>query len=945
MNTPVTCFLFLLQSFLAIGQESSLPFHTLSTAQGLSQSDAPFVYKDRKGLVWIGTVDGLNCFAGGQVIVYKPVAGDTNSMLGNILQSPIFEDKEQNLWFTTESAINCFVRRTGHFQHFFVQKDGYQLVNEQYYIFCLEQNQYLWVIANDDLFRFNIHTHTTQYVHALKAVRCAADTATNGQVRRVYACLWGYGKGVAVFDYDCPGELPVKKKPSRLYFSGDDKKSPALVVEQALVDENHLAWLATDQGLFRFQPDDSVQNRLFDHWRNQPIKVRSITSWNPGKLLLATDRFPSLCFTKGPDTFTAGPAVFTLEKTISLPDGTNAIYADRDNMLWLGGAGKGLLYTSLQAGNFRHPFPAGHSDNPDIVSFDEVSEGQVWACSNSLDAWQIQGAKTRQLSYLPKLFTFCHDSKRRIWAAGNHYFGEVDVKTQRFSTVIEEPGTVFLLNYLEPHTLCLGTTHGLLFFDPETRITTPVKGVEGIILQAFQDRRKRFWVFDAVGKIQMYQMESWASARLMQTFDHVGFVNAFHETIDAVWAATSKGLLRIGFDDLQPQLFDESNGFPNQYIQSMVEDKSGQFWLGTNRGILRFDPHHPDQIRQFTTSDGLSSDEYSSGAAFQAYNGELWFGGKNGIDIFYPEKIRDLGKPPQLALIALRIHGRLWQGDTAINEIHQVQLNWRQNALTFEMAALEYLDPAKNRYKVWLVGYDKTWVSLGTQNFVTYANIPPGQYWFKFIACNVEGLWNEDPHILSVYIAPPFYKTNWFYALLVGLILALAFGVYKYRVTQLRKEFALRQLAKDNELKATENALSAVDSEMRALRAQMNPHFIFNSLNSINAYILRKEGGIASGYLTEFAHLMRQILDNSTRETISLEQELEFLESYLRTEALRMEGKLAYHIKVAEQVDPFETQIPSMVLQPYLENAIWHGIAHRPGGGRLTVTINRDGSA
>ena len=134
------------------------------------------------------------------------------------------------------------------------------------------------------------------------------------------------------------------------------------------------------------------------------------------------------------------------------------------------------------------------------------------------------------------------------------------------------------------------------------------------------------------------------------------------------------------------------------------------------------------------------------------------------------------------------------------------------------------------------------------------------------------------------------------------------------------------------------------ESEMTALRAQMNPHFIFNSLNSINAYILRNEGKTASGYLTEFAQLMRQMLDNSAQETISLENAIEFLQSYLRAEAMRMENKLTWDIRVSEEVDTFETVIPSMILQPYIENAVWHGIAHKPEGGKITVSIKREAS-
>ena len=129
---------------------------------------------------------------------------------------------------------------------------------------------------------------------------------------------------------------------------------------------------------------------------------------------------------------------------------------------------------------------------------------------------------------------------------------------------------------------------------------------------------------------------------------------------------------------------------------------------------------------------------------------------------------------------------------------------------------------------------------------------------------------------------------------------------------------------------------------MTALRAQMNPHFIFNSLNSINAFILRNEGKTASAYLTDFARLIRQILDNSARETITLEGEIEFLESYLKTESLRLNNKLTYEIHVDENIDAFDTEIPSMVLQPYVENALWHGISPKSGSGHLSIEFKKE---
>ena len=169
--------------------------------------------------------------------------------------------------------------------------------------------------------------------------------------------------------------------------------------------------------------------------------------------------------------------------------------------------------------------------------------------------------------------------------------------------------------------------------------------------------------------------------------------------------------------------------------------------------------------------------------------------------------------------------------------------------------------------------------------------------------------------------------------------------VYRYRLRQIRREFGLRQIALEHELAARENALRAAESEMTALRAQMNPHFIFNSLNSINAYIQNNRGPEAGRYLDRFARLMRQILDHSTRPTIRLEDETAFLNNYLTLESIRMNGRLTYEIRVAEEVDDFDTELPPMILQPFVENAIWHGLSPRPDGGRLLIDFKKENGA
>ncbi len=187
---------------------------------------------------------------------------------------------------------------------------------------------------------------------------------------------------------------------------------------------------------------------------------------------------------------------------------------------------------------------------------------------------------------------------------------------------------------------------------------------------------------------------------------------------------------------------------------------------------------------------------------------------------------------------------------------------------------------------------------------------------------------------IRICITPPFWQTWWFRLLMIALFIAGITGWFRVRLNNIRKEEAVKL--------ATQQKIATI--EMKALRAQMNPHFIFNSLNSINRYILRNETQGASNYLSNFASLMRMILDNSQHATITLESELDMLEKFVDVEKRRFPNPMNLELRISDAVDTFDTRLPGMLLQPFVENAIWHGLAPRDGQGNITIDINQEDS-
>jgi two-component sensor histidine kinase len=265
-------------------------------------------------------------------------------------------------------------------------------------------------------------------------------------------------------------------------------------------------------------------------------------------------------------------------------------------------------------------------------------------------------------------------------------------------------------------------------------------------------------------------------------------------------------------------------------------------------------------------------------------------------------------------------------------ENKQIRFDADENFLQFEFSALVFGNSNRNQYAWMMEGVDKKWVFGGHENRVSYANLKPGNYVFKVKAANNDGVWGGTTEY-RIKIRPPFYASFWFIALCIMCMTTILFFWNRHRVLQARKE---------EQLKASFQQQIA-ESEMKALRAQMNPHFIFNSLNSIQKYILKNEHFEASQYLTKFSRLIRLILDHSNQNNILLSSELDLLKLYVEMESLRFDDKFAYHFHVDQNLNIETCEIPSMLIQPYVENAIWHGLLHKEERGTLSLNFVKKG--
>jgi len=230
-----------------------------------------------------------------------------------------------------------------------------------------------------------------------------------------------------------------------------------------------------------------------------------------------------------------------------------------------------------------------------------------------------------------------------------------------------------------------------------------------------------------------------------------------------------------------------------------------------------------------------------------------------------------------------------------------------------------------------LNGFDKNWVMAGNDNKASYTGLPPGSYTLLMNASNTSGKWSSHVRRLKITVSPPFWRTWWFYAGITGLILSAIYLFLSIRIRSVKRAHA-QKLQFERE---------AVKLHAMALRARMNPHFIFNCLNSIKALIQEKQDKKAINYLTTFVTLIRRQLNNTDNET-SLQDELETCRLYLELEAMRFEGRIGWEIHFEDELLG-QTLIPPLTLQPIVENSIVHGLLPREEGGWVRIQVYRDG--
>lgn len=357
---------------------------------------------------------------------------------------------------------------------------------------------------------------------------------------------------------------------------------------------------------------------------------------------------------------------------------------------------------------------------------------------------------------------------------------------------------------------------------------------------------------------------------------------------------------------------------PNNHVEGITEDAAGNIWFATAEGLNCYNPR-TNKVVRLTQTDGLLTDDVTNGFCNLSQN-KIAIGANNAIQIIDLKKILTT-----ILINKLEFTSIVKDGTILSNSLSKIKLNHDFTSLDLYFSSLSYSEKEKIIYR-YKFKSENEWIYLGSEPKLALIKLSPGDYTIQIQAGDNLGNWQKKSLEIILDISPPFYYTWWFLLASVVIIIFIAYKINRFLVGQEKEKGKL--IRKINE------------AEMKMLRSQMNPHFMFNSLNSINSFIIQQKSVEASGYLTTFSKLMRNILDNSRHESISLEKEIATLNLYLELESVRLENKFDFQIIYDKDLEIESIKVPPLIIQPFVENAIWHGLHNKKTTGNLVIAIS-----
>ena len=835
-------------------QTSTIRFERIAGEDGLSQNSVLAILQDQRGFMWFGTEGGLNKYDGYQFIVYKHDPDDPSTLSDDFVSS-IYEDRDGDLWVGTRNGLNRFDRATGTFTRYQHDPSAPQSLGGAWVVAIYEDREgTLWVgIEDGGLDQLDRDTDTfTHYRHdpSTGSGQAADDpnTLSDDTVTAIYEAASGdlwiathgginrFDRATGIFTH-------------YLHDPGDPQSLSGSEVSTIFEDHQGALWIGTeDGGLNRLvlSKDEGIgrSSETFVRYQHDPDDPRSLShdrvlavfEDSVGRLWVGTQNGLDL-FDRERDQFVHYRHNASDLHSLS-SNSIWSIYEDRTGILWFGTYGGGLSKYNRTTDQF-----ALYQHNPDLPN--SLSDNMIWSIYQDRSGILWIGTFNGGLNRLDResgTFTvYRHDpddptslGSDDVRAVLEDREGTLWVGTQGGGLGQFDPGTETFSHYRhdpdDPHSLSedrvtvmyqdragnlwIGTrAGGLNRLDRATETFTRYQHdpddasslSDDRVWAIYEDRSGVLWV-GTLGGINLLDVATGRFTHYVhdpddpQSLSNDQAFSFYEDPTGAVWIGTwGSGLDRFDRATQTFTCYTEKDGLPDNVIYGIEVDSQGFLWMSTNQGLSKFDPR-AETFQNYDVRNGLQNNEFNVGAHFTSESGEMFFGGIQGFNGFYPEQVMGNPHVPSIVVTAFSKFNQVVRRDLSPNE--HIQLSYRDNFISFEFAALDYTAPDKNQYAYMLEGQDQDWVYAGTRRHVDYTNLKGGDYVFRVKGSNNDGVWNEEGVAIYLSVTPPIWETWWFRGIVILVLAGSVIGGYRLRIRSI--EARSRELERQVEERTAE---------------------------------------------------------------------------------------------------------------------------------------------
>jgi signal transduction histidine kinase/ligand-binding sensor domain-containing protein/DNA-binding response OmpR family regulator len=924
-------------------QKTSLSFHHFGEDQGMSSSDVGAIYQDRAGYIWFGTVNGVDRFDGYNFTTFR--YPDDSIIIKNDFSGTIAEDNEGNLWIGNYAGgLEKLNPQTKELKHYLPdpgkpENDWCNIVMEV----CIDRNEEIWIGTGGGFYKFNKENDTfTSFRHNEDDPFSLGHNSIDAIYEDKQGTLWlGTGGGLDRYDRKENKFYHYWHYPNNIW-----GENGVHWIHTIIEDNSGFLWLGTDNGLLRFDRKDESFLWYASDPPVQGIKdvIMSLCEDDANNIWFASMGGLGV-FNKTLKSFSyyehdeENPASISWNKLVDL-------FIDRSGSLWISGW-RGVDRLDYVNQPFTSYIPSGKGELAYFWMYEIIEKGILMSTNKGLLLYDTEEETFTKI--INKLIDseVWQDKLKNLWFCSDGALYKLDMKNQmtcyyetlqynnQISSVCISSGT---------DNLWIGNRSGDIFLiNPYTGERKWITQLTRFPVLIYEDSFGLVWFGGEFTGLFCYNPSIDSVSKVSTEGSDNTFWSYFEDKNKVLWIGSDKGLYK--YDRIKKTLkhFTESDGFWGEYAGKILEDDHGNLWISTKKGIVKLDCETSQFTNYFSYCNNIDIRFLVAGC--KTKKGEMYFGGINGYIRFHPDSLKNDHIIPPIVITSFK------KFEEPASFEKKIELPYTENFISFEFAALSYINSEDNQYAYMMEGLDKDWIFSGSRRYASYPNMDPGEYVFHVKGSTSDMVWNETGISLIIIISPPWWKTIWAYTFYILLVISVIYFIWKMQLKRIRimHEFEMSRLEAEklHEVDQMKSRFFAnISHEFRTpLTLIMGP--VNDIINKSKDNEIKYNAGLIKKNASSLSLLVNQLLDLSKLEAGRMTLETKELDIIPLLKGLVLSfSSLAERKRILLRFNTSEEKIilyyDKDKIEKIINNILSNAFKFTPDGGTIDFSIRKN---